>query len=312
MAETAQKADQPLDDLMMAMDVVDTLRHRELIVERELGSDAREGNLVARLREIYKNQGIEVSDAVLAEGVKALAEERFVYKPPSVGFSRTLARIYVSRMVWGKWAAGALIALVLIIGGWYIAIERPRQIAAAEARQELTVTLPKSIEETKAAILAEAKEDAARTRAKSLAQTGADAIAAGDLAAARKAATGLTDLLAELRRTYTVTVVSRPGTPSGASRIPDANRQARNYYLIVEAIDPNGQVVPLPITSEEDGTTKTVSQWGVRVPAKVFNDVRRDKAADGIVDDAAIGAKERGYLTPKWTIPVEDGRITQW
>ena len=312
MAETAQKADQPLDDLMMAMDVVDTLRHRELIVERELGSDTREENLVARLREIYKNQGIEVSDAVLAEGVKALAEDRFVYRPPSVGFSRTLARIYISRMVWGKWAAGALIALVLIIGGWYVAIERPRQIAAAEARQELTVTLPKSIAETKAAILAEAKEAAAKTRAESLAQAGTDAIAAGNLVAARKAETGLTDLLSELRRTYKIRIVSRPGTPSGASRIPDANRQARNYYVIVEAIDPNGQTLSLPITSEEDGTTKTVSIWGVRVSAKVYNDIRRDKAADGIVDNADIGVKQRGYLTPQWTIPVEDGRITQW
>ena len=312
MAETAQKADQPLDDLMMAMDVVDTLRHRELIVERELGSDTREENLVARLREIYRNQGIEVSDAVLAEGVKALAEDRFVYRPPSVGFSRTLARIYISRMVWGKWAAGALIALVLIIGGWYVAIERPRQIAAAEARQELTVTLPKSIAETKAAILAEAKEAAAKTRAESLAQAGTDAIAAGNLVAARKAEAGLTDLLSELRRTYKIRIVSRPGTPSGASRIPDANRQARNYYVIVEAIDPNGQTLSLPITSEEDGTTKTVSIWGVRVSAKVYNDIRRDKAADGIVDNADIGVKQRGYLTPQWTIPVEDGRITQW
>ncbi len=312
MADTAQKTDQPLDELMMAMDVVDTLRHRELVVERELTSDQREDKLIDRLREIYRNQGIEVPDQILAEGVKALAEDRFVYRPPSVGFSRTLARIYVSRMVWGKWAAIAILALVVIVAGWYLAVERPRQLAAEEARQELTVTLPTAIADTKAAILAEAKEDAARSRAETLAQAATDAIAAGDAQKARKAVADMQTLLRDLRQAYTVRIVSRPGTPTGASRIPKANQQARNYYLIVEAIGPTGDVVPLDITSEEDGTTKRVKIWGVRVPAKVFNEVRRDKSADGIVDNADIGVKERGYLEPKWSMPVEDGRITQW
>ncbi len=39
-----------LDDLMLAMDVVDTLRHQEKLIERELGQEARDTALKTRLR----------------------------------------------------------------------------------------------------------------------------------------------------------------------------------------------------------------------------------------------------------------------
>jgi hypothetical protein len=59
------------------MDVVDTLRHDQRLVERELSADASDEALIKRLREVYKGQGIEVPDRVLEEGVKALKEKRF-------------------------------------------------------------------------------------------------------------------------------------------------------------------------------------------------------------------------------------------
>src|SRR4029453_14516698 len=46
----------PPDGLVLAMDVVDTLRHRERLVERELNEE----QLIERLRSLYKGQGIEV------------------------------------------------------------------------------------------------------------------------------------------------------------------------------------------------------------------------------------------------------------
>ena len=73
---TAEKA--PLDEVMLAMDVVDTLRHRQDLVERELLGDAREKQLIEKLREIYHQQGIEVTDDILKAGVSAMAESRFV------------------------------------------------------------------------------------------------------------------------------------------------------------------------------------------------------------------------------------------
>ena len=94
----ARKEKQPLDDIMLAMDVVDTLRHQQLLVERELKAEDRDQKMMQRLREIYTSQGIEVTDRVLEQGVTALKEGRFVYDPPAA----------VSRPGWpGSISAGA-------------------------------------------------------------------------------------------------------------------------------------------------------------------------------------------------------------
>ena len=55
-AAATQTVPAKLDDLMMAMDVVDTLRHRERLVEQELNEDVREEQLIARLRALFKRQ----------------------------------------------------------------------------------------------------------------------------------------------------------------------------------------------------------------------------------------------------------------
>lgn len=110
----------PLDEVMLAMDVVDTLRHRRQLVERELHSGDRDRALMKRLKEIYAEQGIAVPDKVLAEGVAALREDRFSYQPPKPGFVLKLARLYVNR---GRWyrglGLGALVASILGISYHY-------------------------------------------------------------------------------------------------------------------------------------------------------------------------------------------------
>ncbi|HJR69030.1 MAG TPA: DUF6384 family protein, partial [Gammaproteobacteria bacterium] len=78
MSSAVVKEPAPLDELMLAMDVVDTLRHKELVLARELMAGERDEDLLERLRDIYTGQGIEVTDEILTQGVKALREERFV------------------------------------------------------------------------------------------------------------------------------------------------------------------------------------------------------------------------------------------
>ena len=107
-----------LDDLMLAMDVVDTLRHRDILVERELNEEAREEQLIARLRALYKSQGIEVPDSVLKQGVEALKESRFVYTPRAAGFGRQLALLWVRRRRYGAWAAGAAKMATELFSAW--------------------------------------------------------------------------------------------------------------------------------------------------------------------------------------------------
>ena len=59
MVNTVAKPEAQLEDVMAAMDVVDTLRHEQSIAERELDSQGRRERLLQRLRELYTAQGIE-------------------------------------------------------------------------------------------------------------------------------------------------------------------------------------------------------------------------------------------------------------
>ncbi len=111
---------------------------------------------------------------------------------------------------------------------------------------------------------------------------------------------------------YDLRIASRPGAPSGVWRNPPNKPGTRNYYLIVEAVTPQGERLTVPITSEEDGSTHSVSQWGLRVDDDVFERIRRDKADDGIIQNNRFGVKERGYLTPHYLMPTTGGAITQW
>src|SRR5689334_18841644 len=104
-----------LDDVLLAMDGVDTLRHRDRVVDQELNADAREEQLVARLKEIYGAQGIDVAERILKDGVKALDEQRFVYKPPPPSLGVSLAKVYITRKRWAPPAA--VLAVVLAVGG---------------------------------------------------------------------------------------------------------------------------------------------------------------------------------------------------
>jgi len=49
--EAVVKEQASLDELMLAMDVVDTLRHKELVLARELTAEDRDAKLLAHLRE---------------------------------------------------------------------------------------------------------------------------------------------------------------------------------------------------------------------------------------------------------------------
>jgi hypothetical protein len=301
-----------LDDLMLAMDVVDTLRHDQRLVERELSLGYSDEALIERLREIYKGQGIDVPDDVLQEGVKALREKRFAYEPPRPGLARNLALAWINRGEIGKIVG----TILLVVGGagllYHFAVTRPREMAQVEARQEIEQVLPKALEEANAEILRQAKDETAKAKAAELLADGKAALARGDAAAARKAKAAMAALLDELRAEFTLRIVNRPGEASGVWRKPKINGQARNDYLIVEAIAPDGRVLPRQILNEETVETASVDKWGVRVSSDVFQRVLADKRDDGIIERNVVAEKKRGSLAVDYVIPVLGGTITKW
>jgi hypothetical protein len=291
---------QPLDEVMLAMDVVDTLRRRQRLVEREFDSEGREQDLKQRLHKIYAAQGIEVPDHVLEEGVAALREERFVYKSPPESFATRLARLYVSRSRWGKWVLSGFAALLLIWFSYYFMVVLPH------------AELPARLESAYQSVVEVAKSDEPGQQAKQLYNTAIAALHDGDEENARAALESLHDLRTAVAQAYTLQIVSRPGEKSGVWRIPAANPDARNYYIIVEAVSADGRVQQVPVLNEESGRIEHVSKWGLRVDEDVFRRIAADKQDDGIIQQRKFGVKQSGQLEPDYLMPTTGAAITQW
>lgn len=296
----AARPEKPLDEIMLAMDVVDTLRRRERLVNRELNVEGREQDLKERLRKIYHAQGIEVPDHILDEGVAALKEDRFVYAPPTGGIGVKLARIYVSRGRWGKWVLGGIGALIAAFAINYLVFVAP------------DASVPEELASVHAQVAGIAESEDAKESAERLLDAGQAALRKKDTEAAREALRSLEDLRTTLEQEYGVRIVNRPGEKSGVWRVPDVNTRARNYYIIVEGIDPTGRVLKVPITNEETGNTEHVTKWGLRVDEETFQQVARDKQDNGIIEHDRFGYKPRGHLTPRYEMRTSGGAITQW
>jgi Family of unknown function (DUF6384) len=300
-----------LDDVMLAMDVVDTLRHRGRLVERELNEELKEEQLIERLRALYKSQGIEVPDSVIAQGVKALKESRFVYTPPRPSFARTLATLWVKRASYGKWVGGALAALAILIGLYHFAVVRPRQQVAEAARVELTETLPRQLSAAHQAVTTGAQVATARQRGDAILAQGRAALDRGNATEARAAVAELDQLAAALRQEYVLRIAGRPQDQTGFFR-EHPRFQGRAYFVVVDAVDPGGKPVQLSVRNDETNKTETVSRFAVRVPRDTFEAVRNDKATNGIVQNARMAEKRRGFIEPEFRMTVLEGRITRW
>jgi hypothetical protein len=312
MSDVTAKPAAPLDEVMLAMDVVDTLRHRQDLATRELGTDAKERQLIDKLREIYHDQGIEVPDHILKEGVAALQESRFAYDPPAPGLGTTLARLYVGRKRWGKPVGAALVAMV-VLGVGYFGVWQPYQNGVAEAaRVELAEGLPAQMDALYQTIFEETKVQQAVVQAEALRTRGKTLAAEGNRAGAEEAVADLTALRDQLRQEYTLRVVNRSDEKSGFWTFPEVNTAATNYYIVVEALDADGNALSLPVLNEETGTTEVVSIWGVRVPEAVYEGVSADKLDDGIIQANEVGRKSDGFLDVEYNMPVLGGAVTQW
>lgn len=423
MASSNQEGMQ-LDDVMLAMDVVDTLRRRQDFVERELNTDAREEELVAKVRRIYASQGIEVDDHTIEEGVKALRDERFAYRAPARGLKTRLLELYIQRAQWGKRIGLAFAGLFAVFGIYFGTVVLPEQqhagkevrslnaqidnvegmtaasrkrlerlkselenaspklpadlkdaerAARTSIKQSLTKAeqqlrtiddfavqskitketigvnkaqaskqlseqkallrqadeqmnsaehalsalfqlerMPADIKRYHAQVKKLAKEDQAIKLADEAQSNALAALAGGDFESAQIAMSDLKTLTETLQQAYVLQVVSRPGEKSGVWRYPEINQNAKNYYLIVEAIGPKGKALPMPITSEEDGKTRVVTKWALRVGASAYNAVALDKKDDGIIQRNKIAVKRPGYLKPEYNINTTGAAITQW
>ncbi len=205
------------------MDVVDTLRHKELMLAREVEADDREQRLLERLREIYTGQGIAVSDDVLKQGVAALQEERFHYNGPVPSFSRSLATLYVTRARWGKWVTTGVAVVAIGAAAFQFGIRGPELRAEA--------TLPGELQSAYQTVVAETQDPAALTEGASSCSTDGKAqIDQHDFSEAGATVGALHGLDFKLRAA--VPAQDRATAWRAQRRVPCAGRQSARAQLL--------------------------------------------------------------------------------
>ncbi|MEM6708212.1 MAG: DUF6384 family protein [Pseudomonadota bacterium] len=301
-----------LQDVMLAMDVVDTLRHADQLVDRELDTAGRRERLVERLRQIYTAQGIEVTDDVLREGVLALEQERFAYVRSGSGLARFFAGLYVGRRRWlkplvflavaGGFAWSASYGIQSLVGSL------PEGSIRSSSNPRLDIELRRVYTE----LLTLTEGQGLVNRLEALHLEGTSAIERGDTSRARDVLREMQALRDTAAVAYDLRVVNEPGVRSGVFRIPDVNEEARNYYLIVEPVDRLGRPVSVTVRNEEDGKSYPVKRYGLRVSEATFNAVAADKQDDGIIQDNLVGRKYPGQLEPEFFIDTTGAAITRW
>lgn len=146
MTASAAAHSSSFNDLIVASDIVDTIRNDERLIDHELGSEDRQKALKARLKDMYKAQGMDVSDAVIEAAVARSNAERFVFKPMGTGFTRFMWTSYVRRNKYALRLSVAVGVVVVGIVGYnaaqYQFIEKPALEAVRRLELQVAEVLP--------------------------------------------------------------------------------------------------------------------------------------------------------------------------
>lgn len=145
---------------------------------------------------------------------------------------------------------------------------------------------------------------------------GATAVAAAKQLDVKKAAAAvgeLKDAMVFAETPLTINVVDRAGVKSGVERNYNASG-GKSWFLIAEATDPSGKVVPVQVKSAETGVTKRAALFGVRVSREQYDAARAEKKRTGHISDRALGDKPANSLTIRYSrgIAAKPDYILEW
>lgn len=235
----SRRSDIGVDQIMLVMDGVDTLTHVEGIVDGELSGDECRMALKEKLRSVYRQQGVEVSDDILDKAISALEEQRFVYRPLKPGFKRTIAKAYVNRNKYFLRGAIALAASAIVVYTFdkieHSLVEKRRK-AAEETILLLRENLPRELERAVASATLAAREitdgEALMNDVERLRLDARAALASSDVDGARKAIDGIDAIRKEMEDR-----ISTRRMASEAGALIDEARAVAKDFAAMKAIE---------------------------------------------------------------------------
>jgi len=250
----------------------------------------------AKLRERLLAAAEVSGDSITAEQVDAAVELYYdrlhTYADPPLSVSTALAHVYVRRGTIVKWAVAIAAAIALfwgLLAGGFFPGERRDSKLAQQAYERLEETNEGIAQVTSDAQI-KSEAAAALATAKALRDEG-DYEALGDLVGKQRL------LLDTLMQQYELTIPSVPGEESAFPMdFTDANSQTMRsgYYVVVEAKAADGTPVKVRVRDRQSGQPALTSKWAEQVPEAVYNRLKKDKQADGLLDDRVFGVKQRG------------------
>lgn len=303
----ARRALEP-DEVLRVMDAAQVIHERQAAL-REHESFDREA-AIRDIQVMYEELGDLVERDVIERALDEYLSQRYAFRGAPRGLPRMLALLYVRR---GRIArrvllpAAGVAALVWVgVAGLDMA-ERRAEARAAAAEIERAARfgdLQADVERLHAAVLSAAIEDLALERAAELGRIAEAQVGARDVVGLGQTVGLYDDLYGAVTSEYRLVITG------GVWRQDNSDPRIRNNYLLVEAIDPAGRPVAMPVRNEETGATERVAKWGERVPREVYDRVAADRQDNGIIDHDDFGLKRRGFITAERAYP-DIGQITR-
>lgn len=290
-----------LNEMLRVMDVARELRRNRDVAEEMFRRDDVRAELRAKLMRSAAIAGDRVTESEIDAAIDQYFTNLNTYADPPSGLKSVLAHSWV----WRRKILAASAAFAIAIGGlWYLLLS-PDAVFSGTVRAQKAVAVEK---EQASQILGQIK--ALTTDPVTIDQ--ADVLYS-QIAEARPSPEGITKAIAakeelamlqsDLSESFEVHVVTSPSAEvSGVVRAVPGRKTL--YYLIVEARDTNGNVIPRMIRNSVTGQIEKVMRWGEEVPAEVYERLKADKESDGILGETLFATKIRG--NPQSAIRITD------
>lgn len=316
-APTIPDANLSLNEMLQIMDVARAIKEEQLTVEQQFRIEETRAKIRERLIASAKVAGDNVTDAEVDTAIQLYFDNLHLYRDPPWGFNRLCAQLYVWRV---RVVSVLALSGTIAVGTW-LAFFNPAMPWSQASRATLAI---RQAEQSARGVLEQlngtAKDEAARQAVDELTKEFHAVEALENIAAIQQSQQRMSELLATLNESYALQIVTGIGRDSAVTRQWNkGGTEALSFYVIVEARTRDGRILPQSAQDAETGAAKSVTQWGEQVPKEVYDRLKADKVADGVLNETRFGEKTRGSLAESVLLPGADGkpllrgmRITQW
>ncbi len=307
-----------LEEMLRILDVASELGREQEVVEREFNREQIKQRLRERLMETAQLTGEPLTELQADAAVDWYYDHLHQYQDPRPGFSLWLAHLYIRRhLIFGVLLSAILIGATI----WALWLAPFAPFSAKNIRQQNLDAAQQQIDRYVQSIRSITTSPEVLSRVDKLKNESRTHYDNAEPEKLEPLEQQLEQMEQQLKEDFTITVVGGENQKSGFERNyeDEQGKRLSGYYLVVEARQADGTVLPRSIRNAETDTTETVSRWAERVPRAVYERLLADKQGDGVLDETVFAIKRRGETDIQMIMPAPDqmpltreAQITRW